>query len=403
MLKSTHDNIRRVAQHIGISDEDVEFLLKIDKEHIFDIDLSNGTSYKAFRMQHNNAYGPYKGGIRFHPEVNADEVKALAILMSLKTAAVGLPLGGGKGGISVDPRFLNPNELEELSRAYVRHMHPHIGPDTDVPAPDVNTDSRIIDWMVHEFELLTGDTSRAAFTGKSVGRGGSLGREEATGRGGVLALREVLRSHSKIDEPLTIAVQGFGNVGQHFCLQLRELLPHVRVVALTDSSGGVVSADGLDIPALVAYKNKKHKLVDFTGNVEKIDSSSIVSESVDVLVLAAMGGVVTTDNVETVQARYVLELANGPVDESAEHQLIDNDVFVVPDVLANAGGVIVSYLEWQQNKKNESWTEDKVQQQLEKFLIPAMKETLQTMQEAKLTLREAALARAMKRLLDART
>ncbi len=403
MLKSTHDNIRRVAQNIGLTDSDIDFLLSIDKEHIFEIELENGKSYPAYRMQHKNIHGPYKGGIRFHPDVNVDEVRALSILMSLKTAAVGLPLGGGKGGVTVDPRQLNPHELEELSRAYARHLHKHIGPDTDIPAPDVNTDSKIIDWMVDEFEQLTGDTSGASFTGKSLKNRGSQGREAATGRGGVLALREVLSDQMQDNRKMTVGVQGFGNVGQYFCLLLQQLLPNSVVVAVTDSSGGVYNPNGLNLTELIDYKNNSGRLADFSSlQTKNITAEQIVPVEVDVLVLAALGDVITPDNVHTVKASYVLELANGPVQEPAEAILAEKNIFVIPDVLANAGGVIVSYLEWLQNKERNHWSKAEVEQKLESILVPPLRETLQYMRTHSVTMREAALARAMKSLLKAR-
>ena len=194
MLDTTYSLIKETAHKLGLSDEQTEKLLAIDKEHKFDIELANGQKHQAYRVQHSNKLGPYKGGIRFHPNVNLDEVRALATLMSFKTAAVGLPLGGGKGGVAVDPKALTEAELEELSRKYVQGLHKHIGPDKDVPAPDVNTNSKIIDWMVDEFEKLSGDISKASFTGKSIAKGGSLGRDAATGRGGVIVLRELLAS-----------------------------------------------------------------------------------------------------------------------------------------------------------------------------------------------------------------
>ena len=193
MLNTAHALITRSGKKLGLSKDEIEKLIKINKEHVFEITLENGKKFNAFRAQHNNKRGPYKGGIRFHKDVDLDEVRALATLMSFKTAAVGLPLGGGKGGITVDPKTLSEAELEELSRKYVRHLVPHIGPDKDVPAPDVNTDSKIIDWMVDEYEIITGDKTKASFTGKSLTNGGSLGRDAATGRGGVIALKQLLK------------------------------------------------------------------------------------------------------------------------------------------------------------------------------------------------------------------
>ncbi len=216
MLESAHALIKRVASDMGLAATQTEQLLKADALHHFDIHLSDGQTFKAYRAQHSNKLGPYKGGIRFHPEVNQDEVLALATLMSLKTAAIGLPLGGGKGGITLDPKQLSKQQLEELSRAYVKNLLPHIGPDKDIPAPDVNTNPEIMDWMADEYSLLSGDTTKASFTGKSLGNGGSEGRNAATGRGGVIALAQLLALLGRDKQNLTIAVQGFGNVGSFF-------------------------------------------------------------------------------------------------------------------------------------------------------------------------------------------
>ncbi len=404
MLKSARAMIAKVGKGLGLSDEDIAYVLSIDNEHVFEIELSNGSKHQAYRVQHKNILGPYKGGIRFHPGVDLDEVRALATLMSLKTAAVGLPLGGGKGGVAVNPKDLSQAELEELSRAYVRFLRPHIGPEKDVPAPDVNTNSQIIDWMVDEYQQLTGETDQSSFTGKSVGKGGSLGREAATGRGGVLALEAVLK-HMKLDkQDLTYAIQGFGNVGLFFAEILPELLPKLTLTAATDSSGGVSSPFGLDADELATYKNKGSKLQDYVDDDSvQITNDQLLAEEVDVLVLAALGDVITKDNVGDVKAKIVLELANGPVSDEAYELLTKRGVVVIPDILANAGGVIVSYLEWLQNRAGEQWTEGKVNQELEKYLIPATQNALVYSHEHKISLKEAALALAMRRIVDART
>ena len=211
MLETTHKLIRDIGHKSGLDDEAIEKLIEIDQEHVFEIVLGDGSTHQAFRIQHNNKHGPNKRGIRFHSEVDLNEVRALATLMSFKTAAIGLPLGGGKGGIAVNPRLLTDEQLEELSRKYAAHLHPHIGPYKDVPAPDVNTDSRIIDWMVDEYELRTGDTSKASFTGKNIANGGSEGREAATGHGGVIVLRELLKHLGIAYKNITVEVQGVGN------------------------------------------------------------------------------------------------------------------------------------------------------------------------------------------------
>jgi len=398
MLDTTHALINRVGEQLGLSTAQIDQILKINKEHSFEIKLSNGKKYPAYRVQHNNKRGPYKGGVRFHQDVNLDEVRALATLMSLKTAASGLPLGGGKGGVVVNPKELTDTELEELSRKYARHLAPHIGPDKDVPAPDVNTDSRIIDWMMDEYELQTGDTSHASFTGKSINSGGSLGRDTATGRGGVIVLREILAKLGKADKHLTYAVQGFGNVGSYFTLIAEQEHPNWQLVGATDSRGGIYDAKGFSPKALDAFKAQKQTLSDYkTGKV--ISNDELLTLKVDVLVLAALGDVITKDNMNRVQASIILELANGPVDETAYEYLTKHGVMIIPDILANDGGVIVSYLEWVQNKQKRHSTEIEINQQLEDYLVKATNKIYAYSQKQKASLKDSAVAVAIQRLL----
>ena len=397
MLDTAQDLIRRVGGRIGLSQDEIAAVLKIDKEHVFEIELADGKKLNAYRVQHSNKRGPYKGGIRFHPEVNLDEVRALATLMSLKTAAVGLPLGGGKGGVSVDPRTLTDAELEEVSRKFAAHLAPHIGPDKDIPAPDVNTDSRIIDWMVDEYESLTGDTSHASFTGKSIPKGGSLGREAATGRGGVLALATILKHLGKQNKPLTYAIQGFGNVGAFFGLIAEDEQPQWKLVGATDSKGGIYDSKGFSSAKLQAHKHGRKPLSSYPA-AKIITNDELLELEVDILVLAALGDVVTEANASKVKAKFILELANGPVRESAGDYLTEHGVMIVPDIIANAGGVIVSYLEWLQNRANEHWTEQQVNDKLKKQLVPAVNDVYQYSKKHKVNLKEAAFSIAVERL-----
>ncbi len=398
-LQDVHATVHRVAAKLGLPLADVDGLLAINAEHDFTIDVE-GQQYRAIRVQHNNRLGPYKGGVRFHPQVTLDEVRTLATLMSLKTAAVGLPLGGAKGGVAIDPRVLSPAHVEQVARAFARQLTPHIGPDTDVPAPDVNTNATIIDWMVDEYEQQTGDTSKASFTGKSLDKGGSKGREAATGRGGVIVLREILRELKWDTWPLTYAVQGFGNVGSFFATIAQDTEPNWVLTTATDSSGGATLEGGLDAHALDTFKRKGNKLRTFTIG-KPIGPEDIVSADVDVLVLGALGDVITTDNMHMVQAKIVLELANGPVSDEARSYLAEQGIIVVPDILANAGGVVVSYLEWQQNKAAEQWPERKVNKELERYLVEATKRVWDEYQTGYDSLAEAAIAVALRRLLNA--
>ncbi len=396
MLSSVHKFIDKAGQKAGLPDEEITKLKEFDKQHEFEIELDNGKKYKAYRMQHNNKLGPYKGGIRYHPNVNLDEVQALSTLMSLKTAAVGLPMGGGKGGIAVDPRELTDEELEELSRKYVRHLHEHIGPDKDVPAPDVNTNSQIVDWMVDEYEKLSGDKSKASFTGKSLENGGSLGRDAATGRGGVIALAELLKLRGEADKELIYAVQGYGNVGSFFGAVAQSDHPHWKLIAASDSEAAVYDTGGLDAKKLQDYKENRGRFKDWDG--ETIDNDKMLSLDVDVLVLAGLEDAITTENMKDIKAKYIVEMANGPVTDEAFEYLTGQGKVIVPDVVANAGGVIVSYLEWVQNKAGESWDEAKVNKELAKYIKTAVKQMYYYAQEKSTDLKTAALALAIKRL-----
>jgi glutamate dehydrogenase/leucine dehydrogenase len=399
MLETVHALIARAAKILGLSSDEIEQLIKIDHEHKFEITLPGNRHFDAYRIQHNNRLGPYKGGIRFHPEVDIDEVRALATLMTFKTAAAGLPMGGGKGGVSVDPKQLDKQELEQLSRSYARQLAPYIGPDKDVPAPDVNTNAQIIDWMVDEYEKITGDTSHASFTGKSLENGGSLGRDAATGRGGVITLRQLQAHADKKDKAVNYAVQGFGNVGSFFATVAANDHPNWKLVAASDSAATLVNSEGLDAKELAEYKADHKSFADYKKpNVQVLDAKAIIGQEVDVLVLAALGDAVNQANMKTVKASTVLELANGPVSEEAFDYLTSQGIQIVPDIIANAGGVVVSYLEWVQNKDGEHWPEAKVNAELEKYMVTASDSLFKTADDMKLSLKEAAFVNAIKKL-----
>ncbi len=403
MIETAHKLIQRVGNKLGLSQQDINYLLSNDAEHVFEIELSTGMKHQAFRVQHKNVLGPYKGGIRFHPEVSIDEVKALALLMSLKTAAVGLPLGGAKGGVAIDAKKLSHSETEELARKYVSGLIEYIGPDKDIPAPDMNTNATVIDWMVDEFEKQTGDDSRASFTGKSIGKGGSLGREAATGRGGVIVLSEILKYLGKDEEIITMGVQGFGNVGSFFGVIAEQEKPNWRLVAAMDSSGGPYKAEGLDAAEVDGYKKNIGALKDYRASGAKtIFNDDLIGLDCDVLVFAALGDVINENNMNQVKAKIILELANGPVSEQAYDYLSKKGVIVIPDVLANAGGVIVSFLEWQQNKARESWDERRINDELENYLVAAAKNIYEFSQSNNMSLKEAAFSVAIHRILEAK-
>ncbi|MCK9641719.1 MAG: Glu/Leu/Phe/Val dehydrogenase [Prolixibacteraceae bacterium] len=398
MLDTAQALIKRGGKTLGLSEKQTRDLIKINKEHVFEIELSSGKKLKAYRVQHNNKRGPYKGGIRFHTDVDLDEVRALATLMSFKTAAVGLPLGGGKGGVTVNPKTLSDVELEELSRKYARYLAPHIGPNKDVPAPDVNTDSRIIDWMVDEYSVVTGDKTYASFTGKSLGNGGSKGRDAATGRGGVIALQRLLELLGKKDQKMTIAIQGFGNVGSFFGVIAKDEQPKWQLVAASDSKSAIYSKTGFDARDLDVFKQKKGRFSNWP-NATILTNEELIALDVDILVLAALGDSVTENNMANVKAKYIVELANGPINEAAHDYLISKDKVILPDIIANSGGVIVSYFEWVQNCNGQDWTAEKVNDQLKSYMIKAVDTLYKTSKENKISLKEAAFVNAIKNLL----
>lgn len=393
MLRHAHDMIERAAGVLGWERKKIEKFLELDNEHRAEL-LVDGETYQAYRMQHSNARGPYKGGIRFHPDVDDDEVKALATLMSIKTAAVNIPLGGGKGGVGVDPRGKSTEHLEKIAREYVRAFETHIGPDTDIPAPDVNTDSTIIDWMSDEYERLTGDTTRASFTGKSVAHGGSHGREEATGRGGVIALREYAREVGIKPKNIQVAVQGMGNVGFYFAKIATEELG-VKVVAVSNSRETLFCSDGFRFDDI---KFSRTVLDDMRPQITSASAAdAILSAPVDVLVFAALGSVLDAENQAMVHAEHLLELANGPLNTAAFDDLTARGVVVIPDVVANAGGVIVSYLEWLQNRSSEQWSEAEVNKKLDTIMSAAMHDMFEAANRHHTSYKVAAFIAGMKR------
>ena len=400
MLKTAQSLITSASERLGLGQATIDMILKADAAHAFDIALDNGKTFKAYRVQHSNRHGPYKGGIRFHPEVHLEEVQALATLMSLKTAAVGVPFGGGKGGVAVDPRELAEAELEELSRKYSAYLAPHIGFSKDIPGPDVNTDGRIVDWMVDEYEKLTGESNKASFTGKTLGKGGSKGRDAATGYGGVIAMHELLKLLGKADEELTVAIQGYGNVGSFFCLKAAQQHPNWKLLAAGEAEGALYDPAGLSVQELNALKAAGGRIIDHkSGSTRVISNEELLRSDADILVLAAMGDAITKENMRDIQARYILELANGPIDERAYHYLSHYGVVILPDIIANAGGVIVSYLEWVQNNAGEHWSLDRVNSTLKKHMVAAVKDTYEFSCKAGVPLKEAALMLALQRLI----
>ena len=366
----------------------------------------------GFRVQYNNILGPYKGGIRYHPQVNLSEVKALSFWMMIKNAVCDVPFGGGKGGIEVDPKKLSEAELERLTRGFTQKIFPNIGPEIDVPAPDVNTNPKIMAWIVDEFNKLIKDSrlmiedsekySQAVVTGKPIDQGGSEGRTEATGLGGFIVLQSLMEKMDLGKRP-TIAIQGFGNVGSFFAEFAYEA--GFKVVAVSDSNIGLLDQGGnggLDIPKIINFKKDGGSFKDIKLDlVEKIGNQALLELEIDILVPAALEGVINKDNALDVRAKVILELANGPVTKQADKILDEKEVIVVPDVLANSGGVSVSYFEWYQNMNNEKWTNEEVRLKLTDKMQKAFSEVWKLSDERKVNLRLAAYALALNRISKA--
>ena len=348
----------------------------------------------GYRVQHSSARGPYKGGIRYHPNVSLDEVKALAGWMSIKTAVVNIPMGGGKGGITVDPHFLSLRELESLTRAYTERIWRVIGPLVDIPAPDVNTDSRVMDWLADEYGRLSGLADPAVVTGKTVEHGGSLGRDKATARGGF----DVLDAAHEDLRGKRVAIQGFGNAGANAALLLQEA--GAVIVAASDSTASLVAPSGLPVDELVAYKEREAHFCDWTI-FERRRADSPLYEDVDILVPAALEGQITAENAERVKARWIVELANGPTTPEADEVLARRGVHLLPDILANAGGVVVSYFEWVQDLHSERWLLEEVEARLAVVMRRAYDAVTQLANEKGISMRLAAYAVALQRIAAA--
>lgn len=370
----------------------------VDVEFSVVMDDGSRRLFHGYRVQWNRARGPHKGGIRFHPQVDMDEVKALSFWMTIKCAVVGIPFGGGKGGVACDPKTLSAAEQDRVMRGYTHAIADVIGPEKDIPAPDVNTTAHLMDILADEYGRIVGHAEPAVVTGKTLENGGSEGRSAATGQGGYFVF-EAYREKFGIDlESITVAVQGFGNVGQS--IAERFFHHEYPVIAVSDSKGGVFRAEGLDIKKLIAYKETHGSVVGFP-DTEPITHEALLTLSCGVLVPSALEGVITPEIAEGIQAQIVLELANGPTTAEADALLAKQGVIVVPDVLANAGGVAVSFFEWQQNKTREHWTEAEVLARLQPLMMEAAKDVIRTAESFGVTQREAAYMLALERLEQA--
>lgn len=361
----------------------------------FETDDGQVETYLGYRVQHDNSRGPMKGGLRYHPEVDIDEVRSLASLMTWKTAVVNIPYGGAKGGVSVNPRNLSRKELERLTRAFVDGIHDIIGPDTDIPAPDMGTSHEVMAWIRNQWEKYHG-FNPAVITGKPVEEYGAKGREEATGRGvGILSVKSIKRMGLKAEKCRT-AIQGFGNVGSHAAKFLHEA--QFPVVAVSDISGCYYNPNGLDIPGI--FRHTLHNNGSLAGykEAELLPADDLLTLDVDLLIPAALGGVIHEGNVDKIKAKLIIEAANGPTLPSADETLTKAGVVILPDILANAGGVTVSYFEWVQNRQHYRWSLDRVRQELDRTLTDAFENVWQEAQQREVGLRTAAFMLGISRV-----
>jgi len=349
----------------------------------------------GYRVQHDNARGPMKGGLRYHPAVDLDEVRALAALMTWKTAVVELPYGGAKGGIGIDPKTLTKREMERMTRSFVDQIHEIVGPDSDIPAPDMGTNHEVMAWFRNQWEKYHG-FNPAVITGKPVEEYGARGREEATGRGvGTMAVKMMKRLNIRPDQCRT-AIQGFGNVGSHAGKYLHEAA--FPIVAVSDLSGTYFNPKGLNIPEIFSYVIKNKGSLEGYSGAEKLPADELLGLDVDLLIPAALGDVITKNNADRIRAKTIIEAANGPIDPEADEILEARNITILPDILANAGGVTVSYFEWAQNRQHYRWSLDRVRQELDRTLTDAFEQVWQEAVTRKVSLRTAAFMIAIKRV-----
>ncbi|MFH1426490.1 MAG: Glu/Leu/Phe/Val dehydrogenase [Candidatus Kerfeldbacteria bacterium] len=396
-FKAAKEQLRKAASYMEIDPDIIERLSHPKRElHVsIPVKMDDGTTkvFTGYRVQHNDARGPFKGGIRFHPKTDINEVRALSFWMTFKCATVGIPFGGGKGGVTVDPKKLSERELELLSRGWARAMRDFIGPEKDIPAPDVYTTPQIMGWIMDEYSEAVGKYCPGVVTGKPITIGGSQGRGTATAQGGVYVTEELMKK-MKISKP-SVVIQGFGNAGSVFA----ELAAKKgwKVIAVSDSQGGIVNEKGLDIKKVEAHKEKTGSVVGFAGSKE-IDNEKILMLKCDILVPAALEGVITKTNANRIKARAIVELANGPTTPEADEKLFKKGIVLVPDILANAGGVTVSYFEWVQNTMNYYWTEKEALEKLKPIMVTAFNDVWGAAEKHKTDMRTGAYIHATARI-----
>jgi glutamate dehydrogenase (NAD(P)+) len=401
-FRIAQQQLRKVADTFDIDDKLVNVLQECKKavEVSIPTSMDDGgvRAFVGFRVTHNVSRGPSKGGIRYHPDVTLDEVKALAMWMTWKCSLMGLPFGGAKGGVVCDPKKMSRSELERMTRRFTSEIINEIGPEKDIPAPDVGTNAATMAWIFDTYSMNKGHSVLGVVTGKPLTIGGSLGREEATARGAVYCLQAALREQARPLEGLRVAVQGFGNVGSFFAKFVAEL--GAKVVAVSDSGGGVFNDKGVDVAAAFAHKRAGGALADMSGG-DRITNEDLLTLDCDVLAPCALEQVITEENADNVKAKLIVEGANGPVTPMADEILQASGILVLPDVLANAGGVVVSYFEWVQGLQEYFWKEDEVNARLNEIVTRAFDETWATYKSRAVSMRLAAYGLAVQRVAEA--
>ena len=411
MAYNPYENVLKVmdeaAQILGYSESDIEPLKYPERELKVSVPvvMDDGSTrvFEGYRIQHSTSRGPAKGGIRFHPAVNNDEVKALAAWMTFKCAVVNIPYGGGKGGVVCDPHELSERELRAITRRFTAAIMPLIGPDQDIPAPDVGSNAAVMGWMMDTYSILKGHCVHGVVTGKPIELGGALGRNEATGRGVMFTTRNIMKKMGMEMKGTDVAVQGMGNVGSITAKLLHQ--EGMKVVAVSDVSDGIYKKEGLDIPAILAYlgKDRKNLLSGYEDDgMTRITNEELLELPVTVLVPAALENQINGTNADKIQAKLIVEAANGPTAAEADPILNEKGVVIVPDILSNAGGVVVSYFEWVQNIQSVSWTEEEVNAKLERIMNNSFEAVYNIAQEKKVPLRTGAYLIAVDRVVKAK-
>jgi len=394
-------HLKNIAEATDLQLNDIDFLSTPDAIHEYSVSWKNDSeetqSAPGIRVQYNNDRGPYKGGLRFHQSVTKADVMELAFLMSMKTAVVDIPFGGAKGGLQVDTKQLSQTELERASRSFMQNLAPHIGENTDIPAPDVGTDERVMNWMRTEYEEVVGTDAPASLTGKPVRAGGSAGREGAAARGGFHIIQRYFEDKNPSD--ITVALQGFGNVASTLAYLLDGA--GYTVAAVSDSSTALIDQDGVPVTDLMTFKENGGRFSEYT-KVDQISNEALLSLDVDVLIPAALGDVITKGNAPDVQANTIIEMANAPTSPAAEEILRENNHTLIPDILANSGGVTVSYFEWKQNKNKEQWTRKRVQEELKTQILDAYNTVKKAQESQDTDIRTAAYYVGLQRIRQSR-